>query len=97
MNLRQKSISDVIEKLDRGLMEFTLFQFQVKLVLPESLKDVSAVFIQIPRINENVINVDDNKLLEHVSEHLIHESLGHRWLVSQSVRYSSPFLIQMRL
>lgn len=78
-------------------MEFTLFQFQVKLVLPESLKDVSAVFIQITRINENVINVDDNKLLKQVSEHLVHESLGYRRLVSQSVRHSSPFLIRMRL
>lgn len=78
-------------------MEFTLFQFQLKLVLPESLKDVSAVFIQIPRINENVINVDDNKLLEHVSEHLVHESLGYRRLVNQSVRHSSPFLFRMRL
>ncbi len=34
-----------------------------------------AVFSLVPGVNEDVVNIDDDELMEKLSEHLIHEPL----------------------
>ncbi len=57
-------IDDVAEELNRGVMEFTLLQFQVEMVLSEFLEEllnVVAMFGQIPGVYENIVDIDDHE------------------------------------
>ncbi len=59
-------------------MELALLQLEVKMVFSQFLKDllhVVAIFGLVPGVNEDIVNIDDDKLMEELPEHLIHESL----------------------
>lgn len=59
-------------------MELTLLQVQIYLMFSEHLQDlhnVVAMFSQVPMVDEDVIDVDDDKTMKHLPEHLIHEFL----------------------
>ncbi len=36
------------------------------------------MFVQIPGVDQNVVDVDDDEVMEELLEHLIHESLKYR-------------------
>ncbi len=59
-------------------MELALLQLEIEMVMAELLEDlldVEAMFSQVPGVNENVVDVDDDESLEELPEHLIHIAL----------------------
>ncbi len=59
-------------------MEFTFLQFEVETVLSEPLEDLHhmvAMFGQVPRVYEDVIDVHANELVEKLPELLLHNAL----------------------
>src|ERR1700733_12149426 len=58
----------------------------------EHLADMSSVLQKIAvRINQDVIEIDDNRDIQHVAENVIHESLKHRRCVSETLGDDQPF------
>lgn len=61
-------------------MELILLQVQIYLMFSEHLqylRNVVAMFDQVPMVDEDVIDVDDDKTMEDLPEHLIHEFLDY--------------------
>ncbi len=51
---------DILKELHRGMMELTLLEIQVEVVFPEffqDLRDVVAMFGQVPGVNQDVDGV----------------------------------------
>ncbi len=46
----------------------------------KDLRNVVAMFGQAPRVDQDVIDVDQNEAMEVLSEHLMHEILEYSWL-----------------
>ena len=58
-------------------MEFTFFCFHNKLVLQEALENLSEVehlFLDRAGENEDVVEADEDELVQHVPENIIHQS-----------------------
>lgn len=68
-------------------MEEALGGLSVKFVLSESsenLSDVLPVFLQGVGVNQNVVEVHDNTVVEHVAEDVVHEALERGRSVRQA-------------
>lgn len=59
-------------------MELTLFHLDEKLVL-EDPPDVLFVRPLIGGENQDIVQVDEHKVVEHISENIINQSLEHSW------------------
>lgn len=46
-------------------------------------------------VNQNVINVHDDKLSNHVSEDVIHEGLKDNWWVWQAKKHDLIFIVAL--
>lgn len=71
---------DVSEEEDGVAVELTVFQLEIEVVFSQFLVDlhhVVAMFGQVPEVDENVDHVDDDKEMEKLPEHLIHEGLEY--------------------
>ncbi len=58
--------------------ELTLLELQVEMVFPElfqDLRDVVAMFGQVPGVNQDVVDVHYDKSVEKLPEHLVHKPL----------------------
>ncbi len=69
---------DVTEELYREVVELTLLELQVEVVSPElfqDLRDVVAMFGQVPGVNQDVVDVNYDKSVEELPEHFVHEPL----------------------
>ena len=69
---------DVAEIFDAFVVELTFLWFGIQPVLPESAEDLLDLFMVssfIRRINENIVKVDDNTNVQHISEDIVHEVL----------------------
>ena len=70
----------VTQEEDGGVMEFAILCFHKKLVLQEKLKNLSHVehvFLGGAGENENIIEVDKDEPVQHVTENFVHQSLEH--------------------
>lgn len=68
----------VTQEVDEWAVKHTLLQLKVELVISKALKDlhnVMVMFIQVTGVDQDIINVDDDKPLAHVSEYLVHGAL----------------------
>lgn len=72
-------LNDESQELYLGHMEFKLFGFDIKVIIeeaPKKLSDVLNMLIDgIWKKKQNIIQVDEYKLIEHVSENIIYQSL----------------------
>ncbi len=69
---------DVSEELHRGAEELTFLELQTEMVFPDlfqDLRDVVAMFGQVPGVNQNVINVNCDDAMKELPENLVHEPL----------------------
>lgn len=65
-------------------MEFTLFPFHEQTVLDESfqhLPDMLDVELWGLRKDQDVIQINVHKLIQHISQYIIYERLKNRWTV----------------
>ncbi len=86
----------VAEELDRGAVEFTLLELQVEVVfpeLPEDLRHVMVIFGQVPGVDQNIVNVHDDKPVEELPEHLIHKSLEDGRGFGKAIRHNPIFIV----
>jgi len=61
-----------------GGVEFALLQLEIEMVLAKLLQDLlytEAMFGQVLGIYKDIVDVDDDKSLEELPEHLIHIAL----------------------
>lgn len=68
-------------------MELTLLHFDMQIVTQEALQDLSNmqnVFMRILQEDEDIIQADKDKSIEHISEDVIYEYLKNCLSVSQS-------------
>lgn len=68
----------VTQEVDEWAVKHTLLQLKVELVISKALKDlhnVMVMFIQVTGVDQDIINVDDDKSLAHVSEYLVYDAL----------------------
>src|SRR5882672_8535800 len=64
-----------------------------KSVSTESVKyfsDVSLVFGNVVRIDEDVIQIDNDNDVNHVCEDVVHKPLESRWCISKPFRHYQP-------
>src|SRR5467141_4208600 len=64
-----------------------------KSVSAESAKyfsDVSLVFGNVVRVDEDVIQIDDDNDINHVREDVVHKPLESRWSISKPFRHYQP-------
>src|SRR5467141_3001883 len=64
-----------------------------KSVSTESAKyfsDMSLVFGNVVRIDEDVIQIDDDNDINHVREDVVHKPLESRWSISKPFRHYQP-------
>ena len=57
-------------------MKFTFLSFSIKAVFVKSGKDLADVLLvlgRIVRIDEDVVQIDNNAYIKQVAEHIIHE------------------------
>lgn len=69
--------NDIPWEVDGVAVDLTFLQFEIHMVFREFLEDlrhVMAMFSQVPGVNEDVVDVDNDKSVE---EYLIHECLEH--------------------
>ncbi len=66
------------QELNFGHMELTFLRFSVKMVIKktsEYFTDMFNMLLEGTREDEDIIQVDEHKLVEHVSENIVYESL----------------------
>lgn len=71
---------DVPQKGDGGAMELAFLCLDKQLVLQEALKnlsDVEHMFLGEAGEDKDVINIDEGKPVQHVTENIIYQSLEH--------------------
>ncbi len=69
------------------------------MVLAEPLKDLLNVVVmvgQVPGVDENIIDVDNHKVVEELPEHLVHEFLEDGWGVGKAIRHNKVFIVARR-
>ncbi len=75
-------------------MEFTLFRFDVELILQESLEnlvDMGDVVRHVFRKNENVIQVNKHKTVDEVPQHIVYNSLKQGWRIGEPEVHNKEF------
>lgn len=77
-------------------MEFLLLCFHQNLFLQEALEnlsDVEHVFLGGVGENEDVVEVDISKPVQHVAENIIHQSLEHSRSVSKATWHDQILVV----
>lgn len=72
--------TNVAQKLDLNLMEFTFLRLLEQIALSEFLEDLcnmEALFSQAPGGHQDVINVNQHEMVKILPEHLVHVVLEH--------------------
>jgi len=85
---------DVAEIFDAFTVELTFLWFGIQPVLPESPEDLLDLFMVssfIGRINENIVKVDDNTNVQHISKDVVHEALESP--ISITNHSKEPYLV----
>lgn len=75
-------------------MKLTLLSLDENFILQKSLKDqkdVLGVFLNVAGENQDVIQVNKNELIEHVSENIIYEGLEYCRGVGESKGHNQIF------
>jgi len=94
---------DVAKIFDTFAVELTFLWFGIQPMLPELAEDLLDLFMVssfIGRINENIVKVDDDTNVQHISEDVVNEALespngitnhpNEPYLVRKVVFHSSP-------
>jgi hypothetical protein len=63
----------------------------VLLELPEYFTDMFSVKLNVVGVDEDVVKIDNNTNIKHVSEDVVHESLEHYGGIGKSERHDLPF------
>lgn len=75
-------LTDDVNKVVNGvIVELTLLELQVQMELSKFLKDlhhVVAMVSQVPGVNEDFVDTDDDETVEELPENLVRESLEYR-------------------
>lgn len=58
--------------------------------------DLMDMFFKCIRVNQDIINVDNDGLIQHVLEDVINEYLEHRRTVDQPERHNKIFTVPCR-
>jgi hypothetical protein len=59
--------------------------------LPEYFMDMFLVKLNVVRVDEDVIEIDDNTNIKHIGKDVVHEPLECCWGVGKSKRHDLPF------
>ncbi len=80
-------LDDEPQELNFGHMELTFLRFSVKMVIKktsEYFTDMFNMLLEGTREDEDIIQVDEHKLAEHVSENIVYESLKYCRSISET-------------
>ena len=58
---------------------------------PEYFTDMFSVKLNVVGVDEDVVEIDNNTNIEHVSKDVVYKSLEHCWGVGKSERHDLPF------
>ena len=81
---------DVPQEGGRGTGELTLLCHDEQAVLQEALEhlaDMNLVRLSILGENENVVQINKNKLVYHISQDIVHQGLEDGWRVREAERH----------
>src|SRR5882672_2415771 len=87
---RRQHISEVFAGSD---VELAFVCTGKKSVSAESAKyfsDVSLMFGNVVRVDEDVVQIDDDNDVNHVREDVVHKPLESRWSISKPFRHYQP-------
>ncbi len=76
VHLYLAGLVDKPQKLNFGHMELTFLRFSVKMDIKRTSEYFTDMFIMLlegTREDEDIIQVDEHKLVEHVSENIVYE------------------------
>jgi hypothetical protein len=85
---------DITEVLNRVGVESAFVDSGIEAVLSESSKYFAYMFsvkLGVVRVDEDIVEIDDNTNIEHVGEDVVHKSLERRRGVGKSERHDLPF------
>ncbi len=77
-------------------MEFAFLQFGVQLVFDETVEhgsDLVNVLLQSLGVNDDIIDVDYDKSVEHIPEDIVDKGLKSRWTIGQAERHNPVFIV----
>jgi hypothetical protein len=75
--------------------EFALLELSIQLVFPQSLEhlpEMLHMLLQGATIDQNVVYVNDDKVIKPFSENVIHESAKHGGCVGEPKRHHQEFV-----
>jgi hypothetical protein len=75
-------------------MEFTFLHFRIKLVFAESAEnsfEVFPMFFRSVGIDEDVVDVDEDRDVKEVRKYVVHETLKGCGSIHQTERHDNPF------
>ena len=75
-------------------MEVTFISTGVQVIFVKALEDLTDMFMvlfHVVRVDEDVIQVDEDTYIENVREDVIHEVLKSCWCISQTEGHNTPF------
>jgi len=88
---RRQHVSEVFSGSD---VELTFVCMGKQSISTEPMKyflNVSFVFRNVVRIDENVIQIYDDNDINHICEDVVHKSLKSCWSISKPFRHYQPF------
>lgn len=68
----------ITKEVNSVMVELSLLEFEIQMAFTKFLEDlrrVLAMFDLVPVIDEDVIIIDNDKMMEEFLEHLVHETL----------------------
>ena len=74
-------------------MELAFIGAGVKSVFPKSSKDfpyVTLMVFRVVRVDEDIVEVDNNTLIEYVPEHIVYKSLKSNRSISKTFKDNQP-------
>ena len=82
VHLDTSLVDDISKELYRWRVELALLQLDIEVVFSQLLQDlhqVLAMFGQVPGVDQDVVDVDDDEASEVLPEHLIHIAQEYGW------------------
>lgn len=81
---------DVAQERDGKGVEFTFLRLNVQFILQQPLShgsDMRLVLLQVFGKNQDVVEINEDKTVEEISQYIIHQILENRWGICETERH----------
>src|SRR5882672_9192711 len=87
---RRQHISEVFSGSDVELAFVCMGKKSISTESAKYFSDMSLVFGNVVRVDEDVVQIDDDNDINHVREDVIHKPLESCWSISKPIRHYQP-------